>query len=90
LLSRTPFYQDTIYYLDELDLHLNTKLQYALLKEIVENWIPDGCQLWTASHSLGFIEYANEHAVIIDFDDLNFDHAQTLFAQPNFNINAKR
>jgi len=82
LLSRTPFYQDTIYYLDELDLHLNTKLQYALLKEIVENWIPDGCQLWTASHSLGFIEYANEHAVIIDFDDLNFDHPQTLFAQP--------
>jgi hypothetical protein len=82
LLSRTPFYQDTIYYLDELDLHLNTKLQYALLKEIVENWIPDGCQLWTASHSLGFIEYANEHGIIIDFDDLNFDHPQTLFAQP--------
>jgi len=82
LLSRTPFYQDTIYYFDELDLHLNTKLQYALLKEIVENWIPDGCQLWTASHSLGFIEYANDHAVIIDFDDLDFDHPQSLFAQP--------
>jgi hypothetical protein len=32
---------------------------------------------------LGFIEYANEadHAVIIDFDDLNFDQPQTLLPQ---------
>jgi hypothetical protein len=84
LLVRKNFYQDTIYYLDELDLHLNTKLQYRLLKEIVENWIPTNCQLWTASHSLGFIEYANEveNAVIIDFDELDFDKPQTVFAQP--------
>jgi len=84
LLVRKKFYQDTIYYFDELDLHLNTKLQYRLLKEIVENWIPANCQLWTASHSLGFIEYANEvdNAVIIDFDELDFDKPQTLFVQP--------
>ena len=84
LLVRKIFYQDTIYYLDELDLHLNTKLQYHLLKEIVANWIPANCQLWTASHSLGFIEYANEvdNAVIIDFDELDFDKPQTLFFQP--------
>jgi predicted ATPase len=84
LLVRKKFYQDTIYYLDELDLHLQTKLQYRLLKEIVENWIPANCQLWTASHSLGFIEYANkvDNAVIIDFDELDFDKPQTLFAQP--------
>ncbi len=68
LLSRSPQYQDTIYYIDELDLHLNTKLQFNLLKEITENWIPENCQLWTASHSLGFIEYArqSDHASIID------------------------
>jgi predicted ATPase len=75
LLSRTTLYQDTIYYLDEIDVHLNTQLQFNLLKEITENWIPDTCQLWTATHSLGFIEYAKqaEHAAIIDFDDLDFD-----------------
>lgn len=75
LLNRTTLYQDTIYYLDEIDLHLNTKLQFNLLKEITENWIPENCQLWTASHSLGFIDYAkqSEQAVIIDFDDLDFD-----------------
>jgi energy-coupling factor transporter ATP-binding protein EcfA2 len=82
LLVRKSFYQETIYYLDELDLHLNTKLQYRFLTEIVENWIPPNCQLWTASHSLGFIEYANEvdHAAIIDLDDLDFDQPQTLKA----------
>lgn len=75
LLSRGSLYQDTIYFLDEIDLHLNTKLQFNLLKEITENWIPDNCQLWTATHSLGFIEYAKqtEIASILDFDDLDFD-----------------
>ena len=83
LLIRRPLYQDTIYFLDELDLHLNTALQYSLLKEITENWIPEGCQLWTASHSLDFIDYANESdlATIIDFDDLDFDKPQILYPQ---------
>lgn len=80
LLTRKEYFQDTIYFLDEIDLHLNTQLQKNLLKEITENWIPENCQLWTASHSLGFIEYANEaeHAAIIDFDNLNFDIAQVI------------
>jgi AAA15 family ATPase/GTPase len=84
LLSRRNLYQDTIYFFDELDLHLNTALQYNLLKEITENWIPENCQLWTASHSLGFIGYANESdlAAVIDFDDLDFDNPQVLYPQP--------
>lgn len=84
LLSRKKFYQDTIYYLDELDLHLNTRLQYNLLKEITEHWIPENCQLWTASHSYGFIDYAREanHAAIIDFDSLDFDVPQVLVPEP--------
>ena len=71
---------DTIIYLDELDSHLNTSLQKNLLQEITENWIPDGCQLWTASHSLGFIEYARDYekGVIIDLDNLDFDIPQVL------------
>jgi AAA domain, putative AbiEii toxin, Type IV TA system len=84
LLSRGPFYQDTVYYLDEIDLHLNTKLQFNLLQEITDHWIPENCQLWTASHSLGFIEYAKQHetAAIIDFDDLDFDLPQVLAPEP--------
>lgn len=75
LFVRTPIYQDTIYFFDELDAHLHTSLQYNLLKEIVENWIPDHCQIWTATHSLGFIQYAQSSAdaAIIDFDNHDFD-----------------
>lgn len=87
LLSRSALYQDTVYFFDELDLHLNTRLQYNLLKEICENWIPENCQLWTASHSLGFIEYArqSEQASILDFDNLDFDLPQVLIPEPKEN-----
>lgn len=83
LFARKDQYTDTVYFFDELDLHLNTRLQFNLLKEITENWLPDNCQLWTASHSLGFIDYAQQYdkGVIIDFDDFDFDQPQTLFPQ---------
>ncbi len=88
LFVRTPFYQDTIYYFDELDAHLHTSLQYNLLKEITENWIPNNCQVWVATHSLGFIQYAKSlaDAAIIDFDNLNFDEPQTLSHQQTSEI----
>ncbi len=84
LFIRRGSFQNTIYFIDELDVHLNTALQYNLIKEITENWIPDNCQLWTASHSLGFIQYAREakHAEILDFDQLDFDVPQTITPQP--------
>jgi hypothetical protein len=84
LFVRRDSYRDTVYFMDELDLHLHTALQYGLIQEIVEHWIPDGCQLWTASHSLGFIQYAQEteHSVIIDFDGVDFDLPQTLVPSP--------
>ncbi|MBV7529795.1 AAA family ATPase [Chitinophaga sp. sic0106] len=87
LIARREYYQDTVYYMDEVDLHLNTSLQYNFIKEISENWIPPNCQLWTASHSLGFIEYANKalDAVVIDFDDLDFDLPQVLVPEAKDN-----
>jgi AAA15 family ATPase/GTPase len=87
LLSRGALYKNTIFYFDEIDLHLNTKLQFKLLKEITENWIPENCQLWTATHSLGFIEYAKQvdFASIIDFDDLDFDFPKVLTPEPKDN-----
>ena len=84
LLARSDYYQDTIYFFDEIDLHLNTSLQYRFLREITEHWIPENCQLWTASHSLGFIDYASDynHAAILDFDELDFDQPQVLKPEP--------
>ncbi|OQP61570.1 AAA family ATPase [Niastella populi] len=83
-IVRRQFYSDAIIFIDEMDCHLNTALQSTLLKEIVDNWIPDNAQLWTASHALGFIDYArqSDNAVILDFDLLNFDIPQVVKPQP--------
>ena len=84
LFTRREHFPNAIYFIDELDVHLHTRLQHALIREVVEHWIPDCSQLWTASHSLGFIEYASDvaDAAIIDFDDLDFDRSQVLAPAP--------
>ena len=84
LFVRREHFTNAVYFIDELDVHLHTRLQYALLEEVVERWIPEYSQLWTASHSLGFIDYANDapEAEIVDFDDLDFDQPQVLEPSP--------
>ncbi len=51
---RTNVFTDTIYIIDEPELHLNTSIQGKLLHEIVD-MIPDTSQLWIATHSIGFL-----------------------------------
>lgn len=79
-IVRREFYNDSIIFIDEMDCHLNTTLQSNLLNEIISTWIPDNAQLWTASHALGFIEYAknSDAASTIDFNLLNFDTKKEL------------
>ena len=79
-IVRQEYYKDSIVFIDEMDCHLNTALQSSLLDEIVSRWIPDNAQLWTASHALGFIDYArnSDAASIIDFNLLNFDTKKEL------------
>ncbi len=47
-------YNETIYLIDEPELHLNTAIQGKVLVEL-SNLIPDTCQLWIATHSIGFL-----------------------------------
>ncbi len=83
-IVREKYYENSIIFIDEMDSHLNTALQARLLEEIVSRWIPANAQLWTASHALGFIDYAknSETASIIDFDLLNFDTKKELQPLP--------
>ncbi|PWV54486.1 AAA family ATPase [Chitinophaga sp. S165] len=85
---RKEQYKDAVIYIDEMDCHLNTSLQSKLLSEIVDVWIPEDAQLWTASHALGFIDFARnaENASIIDLDSLNFDLPQLLVPEPKGNL----
>lgn len=80
LIVKTDKFNDTIFVIDEPDLHINTSIQGKLLEEIL-NIIPDNSQLWIATHSLGFIRKTAEiyrksngkEAVILDLSDKDFD-----------------
>jgi hypothetical protein len=87
-IVRREQYNNAIIYIDEMDCHLDTSLQTRLLAEIVTKWIPDSSQLWTASHSLGFIDYARKSglASIIDLDNFDFDIAQVIEPEQKDNL----
>lgn len=54
LYLRSEDYNDTIYLIDEPELHINTSIQRKLLT-VIEKLIPDNCQLWITTHSIGFL-----------------------------------
>ncbi len=76
LIVKTREFNDTVFCIDEPELHLNTAIQRKLLVEI-EKLIPDDCQLWIATHSIGFLralqEELKEKTSVLDFSKDNFD-----------------
>lgn len=54
LYLRKDEYDDTVFLLDEPELHINTAIQKKLLLEI-NKLIGPNCQLWIATHSIGFL-----------------------------------
>lgn len=75
LIVKVKEFNDTVFCIDEPELHLNTAIQRKLLIEI-ENLIPDNCQLWVATHSIGFLralqDELKEKAQIIDFSERDY------------------
>lgn len=77
-------YSDAIYCIDEPEIHMNTRLQGALLGELV-GLLPGNSQLWIASHSIGMMRKAREmydadptSVAFIDFSGHDFDKAIAL------------
>lgn len=74
LYLRKDEYTDSIYIIDEPELHLNTAIQRKLLIEI-NKMIPDNCQIWVATHSIGFLralqDELNDMSQIIEFKEEN-------------------
>lgn len=54
LYLRKDDYTDTIFLIDEPELHINTAIQGKLLVEIDRLVGPD-CQIWLTTHSIGFL-----------------------------------
>ncbi|MBI4298155.1 MAG: AAA family ATPase [Chloroflexi bacterium] len=84
LIVKLRFYDDTIYCIDEPDLHMHTRLQAKLLDELYR-WIPDNSQLWISTHSVGMMAKAKElqktspeSVVFLDFDQQDFDKSVQL------------
>ncbi len=59
LYLRREEYNDTIFLLDEPELHISTAIQKKLLIEI-NKLIGQNCQLWLSTHSIGFLRALQE------------------------------
>lgn len=74
LYLRKDEYTDSIFLIDEPELHLNTSIQKKLLIEI-NKLVNQNCQIWIATHSIGFMrslqEDFNEVSQIIEFKKEN-------------------
>ena len=74
LYLRKDEYTDSIFIIDEPELHLNTAIQRKLLIEI-NKMVPENCQIWVATHSIGFLralqDELNEVSQIIEFKEDN-------------------
>jgi len=75
LIIKTKEYDETVICIDEPELHLNTAIQRKLIVEI-ERLIPENCQLWVATHSIGFLralqEELKDKSLIIDFSEKDY------------------
>lgn len=83
IIKRISF-DNTVFCIDEPELHMNTRLQGRLLKELF-TLLPDNSQLWIATHSIGMMRQARDmqavnpdEVVFLDFEDKDFDQPQIL------------
>jgi hypothetical protein len=83
-IIKKEFYDDSLWCVDEPETHLNTRVQGVLLHTLFD-LLPEACQLFLASHSIGFMKEAWEMAkanpemvCFIDMQDADFDHPVTL------------
>jgi AAA15 family ATPase/GTPase len=75
LIVKTKDFDETVFCIDEPELHLNTAIQRKLLIEL-EKLVPETCQLWIATHSIGFLralqEELKEKCQIFDFSEKDY------------------
>jgi predicted ATPase len=77
-------FNDTIFGIDEPEAHMNTRLQGVLLGELYD-LIPNGSQMWVATHSIGMMRKARElygkypgEVIFLDFEGHDFDQPVVL------------
>ena len=75
LIVKTKEFNDTVFCIDEPELHINTAIQRKLIIEI-EKLIPNNCQLWFSTYSIGFLralqEELKDKSQILDFSEKDY------------------
>jgi hypothetical protein len=72
-------FNDTVFGIDEPEAHMSTRLQGALLDELLR-LVPDNSQLWIATHSIGMMRKSRDRyerdpsqVTFLDFSNKDFD-----------------
>jgi hypothetical protein len=83
-IIKTEAFDNSIFCIDEPELHMHTRLQGKLLDEMLLQ-IPDSCQLWLSTHSIGMTRRAMElyhlnpqEIVFLDFGAYDFDQPSVM------------
>lgn len=76
LYLRKDEFDDAVFLIDEPELHISTAIQRKLLSEI-NKLIGQNCQLWLATHSIGFLRALQ--------DELK-DQCEIIFFKPDLKI----
>ena len=83
-IIKTERFNNTIFCIDEPELHMHTKLQGLLLDELLRQ-LPPSCQLWMSTHSIGMTRRAMDlhrakpsDVVFLDFGVGDFDKPTTM------------
>lgn len=83
-IIKTEVYRDSVYCIDEPETHLNTRVQAKLLVELLQI-LPDTCQLWISTHSIGMMRAArdlwdaeSEKVCFLNFEGCDFDAPQVI------------
>lgn len=93
LVVKVDQYKDTVFAIDEPELHINTAVQRRLIVEL-EKLIPDSCQLWVATHSIGFLRALQaelrDKTTVIDLSNVDLDSPVVVHPMPKTRQNWSR
>lgn len=79
LYLRKYDYSDTVFLIDEPELHINTAIQGKLLSEI-DRLVGPNCQIWLTTHSIGYLRALQALT----------SRCQIIHFRPEFNLAAER
>ncbi len=84
IIIKSEYYPSAIYCIDEPEIHMHTKLQSKVLRELY-SLVSDQSQLWISTHSIGMLQEAEDierenpgTVVFLDFGNGDFDTGQTI------------